>query len=559
MLKRLDFSKVDLGAKDIILQCMAEHDVTTEPPPAEPPPPPLRSYGAPQFRNVAVEPLSSSEEEEDDELPSHAGTAMLGQDTQRQDSMHMPADSQAMVQDERYQEQDEMEAGGKVGWKTAAAAGKPGWIQTAPAVSSSFQQLNPRAEPPKQPDGYSEGEGDQGYFRSSNKGWTKEEFARVEQLVQVHGTTTAAFEIIAGELGTGRSAPALAVKWRTEQKNAKKNAPKALGGETLMSSSQEQEEANLTPVDNICCDGCQSWFTSKELEDAGMSFDDAKKAGEWKCGVCLGIFVLTSAEPTKKQPKLIKPQQTKPIKPQQTKRKEWTEEEFARVKQLVQAHGGTILADFELIASELGTGRSAGAVAAKWRYEQKNDKKTAPKTLLTSPLQSSNNPHAEGAPACLLPQVTPSCPVCRRGRGVCRRRNEPGHLDEADNFVALSEEQLKKDTGWKRELQNMAGNCRVCRRPGGFCRQRGEPGHLPELADVEPSKTALQDCADFAWSDDEFEQLKAMVAKDGTGAWERKAKALGTGRTAAAVQAKWMSGASSSAKAEPWSSDDIEQ
>ena len=126
-------------------------------------------------------------------------------------------------------------------------------------------------------------------------------------------------------------------------------------------------------------------------------------------------------------------------------------------------------------------------------------------------------------------------------------------------FYALSEEQLKKDTGWKRELQNMAGNCRVCRRPGGFCRQRGELGHLPELADVEPSKTALQDCADFAWSDDEFEQLKAMVAKDGTGAWERKAKALGTGRTAAAVQAKWMSGASSSAKAEPWSSDDSEQ
>ena len=63
-------------------------------------PPPLRSYehGGPQFKNVGVElhtsssseGWSSSSEEEDDELPSHAGPAMLGQDIQRQDSMHMP-------------------------------------------------------------------------------------------------------------------------------------------------------------------------------------------------------------------------------------------------------------------------------------------------------------------------------------------------------------------------------------------------------------------------------------------------------------------------------------
>ena len=70
-----------------------------EPAPTEPPPP-LRSYehGGPQFRNVGVElhtsssseGWSSSSEEEDDELPSNAGPAMLGQDIQRQDSMHMP-------------------------------------------------------------------------------------------------------------------------------------------------------------------------------------------------------------------------------------------------------------------------------------------------------------------------------------------------------------------------------------------------------------------------------------------------------------------------------------
>ena len=67
---------------------------------------------------------------------------------------------------------------------------------------------------------YSEGDDDgKGYFRSSNKEWTEEEFARLEQLVQAHGTTRAAFDTIASELGTGRSAGALAIRWRSEQKH----------------------------------------------------------------------------------------------------------------------------------------------------------------------------------------------------------------------------------------------------------------------------------------------------------------------------------------------------
>ena len=41
------------------------------------------------------------------------------------------------------------------------------------------------------------------------------------------------------------------------------------------------------------------------------------------------------------------------------------------------------------------------------------------------------------------------------------------------------------------------------------------------------------------WSVEEIEQLKTLVSKDGPGDWERKAQALGTGRTASAVQRYW--------------------
>ena len=43
-----------------------------------------------------------------------------------------------------------------------------------------------------------------------------------------------------------------------------------------------------------------------------------------------------------------------------------------------------------------------------------------------------------------------------------------------------------------------------------------------------------------AWSKEEIEKLKQLVEKDGVGDWEKKAEAMGTGRTAKAVHTRWL-------------------
>ena len=42
------------------------------------------------------------------------------------------------------------------------------------------------------------------------------------------------------------------------------------------------------------------------------------------------------------------------------------------------------------------------------------------------------------------------------------------------------------------------------------------------------------------WTDEEVEWLRALVARDGPGRWSVKAKQLGTGRTAKALNTRWL-------------------
>jgi len=61
----------------------------------------------------------------------------------------------------------------------------------------------------------------------------------------------------------------------------------------------------------------------------------------------------------------------------------------------------------------------------------------------------------------------------------------------------------------------------------------GEEGDAPERAG--PSSVKPRD-----WSTKEFERLKKLVAKHGTGNWAKTAAALGTGRSATSVASKWQ-------------------
>ena len=58
----------------------------------------------------------------------------------------------------------------------------------------------------------------------------------------------------------------------------------------------------------------------------------------------------------------------------------------------------------------------------------------------------------------------------------------------------------------------------------------------PQLAPADPTGAVKSK----EWSAEEFEMLETLVAKDGVGDWEEKAKLLGTGRTAKSLASKWF-------------------
>ena len=487
---------------------------------------------------VAVEPIfSSSEEEDDDELPSHAGTAMLDQDIQRQDSMHMPEDSQAMIQDERYQEHDKTETG-KVGWKTAAAAGKPGWIQTAPAVSSSFQQPNPHAEPaaiqnlnhliieiknemqqrnlstalvaaqagvkPKvlsewldwraQPhavdaamgewlrvqktDGWLE-QGDQGYFRSSRKGSSTRPLQSSNP--QVEGAPASLLPQVKA-LSTCNVTPQV-----------------------------DQLVQKATPV--VCavqCDRCESWYTEKDFADV-ESFEEAKAAEEWKCGICLGTHKPIEPQPETDLCKLTRTQpeqaakgyfdsileQRQPQAKDQNKEeasplpqvkaeielkrgREWSQAEFAHLKQLVEKTGP---GQWDEKAAALGTGRSGNAVEMKWARAQRG-------------LQWSNDEKAHLA-----------------------------RLVEAGGVGSWEEKAFQLGTGRTAKAVSEQFFRSSAMLPSPFFATKPKASRKPSKGD---------------WSEEETSKLAQMVKRDGPGKWAAKALELGTGRSAAAVQSRWQ-------------------
>ena len=154
------------------------------------------------------------------------------------------------------------------------------------------------------------------------------------------------------------------------------------------------------------------------------------------------------------------------------------------------AEGGP--GDWEKKAQALGTGRTAKALEVKW---------------------SRRSQAAKPVPAASLAAVRPRCssagiPKPRLDTGLENEKPPPSGRPQAP-FRAASE------------------------LPPSVAAAAGRP--KPQLALTDPTGAAKPK----EWFAEELEMLETLVAEDGSGDWEEKARALGTGRTAKSVENKW--------------------
>ena len=78
----------------------------------------------------------------------------------------------------------------------------------------------------------------------------------------------------------------------------------------------------------------------------------------------------------------------------------------------------------------------------------------------------------------------------------------------------------------------------AAKQPPGAKKTVGKPAQRKSAAAA--AAAAEEKKAVGAWSKEEIEKLKQLVEKDGVGDWEKKAEAMGTGRTAKAVHTRWL-------------------